>query len=142
MIFGRQRTVLWRTSVITGLITTGVIGSIAAIGDSVKLVLFVLLTGDIPFEAEDVVRREAPERAAEAIASFEEQMAQEGRSIPLALLTGLLQPDPSLRVDAAQALQDAWLELAPDLPAAQSYATGVKKSRESTRRQRTLMQPY
>ena len=85
---------------------------------------------------------EAPERAAEAIASFEEQMAQEGRSIPLALLTGLLQPDPSLRVDAAQALQDAWLELAPDLPAAQSYATGVKKCRESTRRQRTLMQPY
>ena len=67
-------------------------------------------------------------------------MAQEGRTIPQALLSGLLQPDPSLRLDATHALKEGWLELAPDLPVAQNYTTAVKKSRESTRRAITMMQ--
>ena len=44
----------------------------------------------------------------------------------------LLEPDPSRRLTAAQALQDPWLERAPELPpAAKSYAAAVEKSRKS-----------
>jgi serine/threonine protein kinase len=96
------------------------------------IVLFVLLTGDMPFEVEDVSRRQAGEKAQEAIADFEAKMALEGRAVPHALLKGLLQPDPALRWDAATALKDEWLERAPELPAAQTYSRAVKKSSEST----------
>jgi calcium/calmodulin-dependent protein kinase I len=98
------------------------------------IVLFVLLTGNTPFDMSEVMQGEAAEKAAEAIARFAEEMAEVGRDIPLALLTGLLEPDPSRRLTAAQALQDPWLERAPELPpAAKSYAAAVEKSRNSTR---------
>ena len=98
------------------------------------IVLFILLTGDMPFEEEDVVQGRAAERAGEAIASFENQMADKGRDVPQSLLRGLLQADPALRWDATRALKDEWLELAPDLPAAETYAKAIEMSRESTRK--------
>jgi serine/threonine protein kinase len=96
------------------------------------IVLFILLTGDMPFEEKDALQGLAAERAEEAIASFENEMAEKGRDVPQALLRGLLQADPALRWDATRALKDEWLELAPDLPAAETYAKAIDKSKESS----------
>ena len=98
------------------------------------IVLFILLTGDMPFEEKDALQGLAAERAEESIASFENEMAEKGRDVPQALLRGLLQADPVLRWDATRALTDEWLELAPDLPAAETYAKVIHKSKESSRR--------
>jgi serine/threonine protein kinase len=96
------------------------------------IVLFVLLTGDLPFEPEDVEQKQAAAKAAAAIADFEREKALEGKAVPQALLLGLLEPDPQMRWNAARALQDEWLEQAPDSPAAKSYCVALKKSSEST----------
>jgi serine/threonine protein kinase len=95
------------------------------------LVLFALLTGDMPFEHEDVARKQAAEVAEANIAHFEDEMAQGGRTIPHALLRGLLHPDPALRWSAARALEDDWLLGAPELPAAKTYSKAVAKSSDS-----------
>ena len=68
-------------------------------------------------------------------------MAEKGRDVPQALLRGLLQADPALRWDATRALQDEWLELAPDLPAAETYAKAINKSRESSRKTMLALEP-
>jgi serine/threonine protein kinase len=95
------------------------------------IVLFVLLTGDMPFEVEDVTRGQAAAKADAAIAMYEFRMAMQGKeAAAFALLNGLLRPDPSLRWDAARALKDEWLERAPDVPAAPDYSRAVKKSSE------------
>lgn len=92
------------------------------------LVLFVLLTGEMPFEQEDVAREEAAAKAKEAIARIGTKMALEGRTIPHALLQGLMQPDPSVRWDATRALKDEWFDCAPDSPRATDYTRAVKRS--------------
>ena len=71
---------------------------------------------------------EAALRAREAIECFAEKRAQEGRTVPRELLEGLLHQDPAMRLNASQALNDEWLELAPDLPAAENYAGVFMKS--------------
>jgi serine/threonine protein kinase len=96
------------------------------------IVLFVLLTGDMPFEVEDVAQGQTAEEVENAVAILESTMALEGRTNPHALLKGLLQPDPSTRWDATRALQDGWFECAPDKPGGKDFTGVLKASRAST----------
>jgi serine/threonine protein kinase len=102
----------------------------------------VLLTGAFPFQREDVKSLEAAPRAALAIECFAEKRAQEGRTVPRKLLEGLLHEDPAQRLNASQALNDEWLELAPDLPAAENYASVVMKSRDISWNPRASLDKY
>jgi serine/threonine protein kinase len=96
------------------------------------VILCVLLTGAFPFQKQDVKSLEAAPRAREAIARFVEKRAQEGRTVPRKLLEGLLHEDPAERLNASRALDDEWLELAPELPAAENYAVVAMKSPDTS----------
>ena len=103
------------------------------------VILYVLLTGAFPFQREDVKSLEAAPRAALAIECFAEKRAQEGRTVPRKLLEGLLHEDPAQRLNASQALNDEWLELAPDLPAAENYAGVLMKSPDNSRNRKASL---
>jgi protein serine kinase H len=78
------------------------------------LILYILLTGCVPFGEEDVEAGLAGEKAETSIKALEVQRASNGLSTP-ALLRGLLQPDPRKRLNAAEALTDTWLEFAMEV---------------------------
>ena len=103
------------------------------------VILYVLLTGAFPFQMEHVKSLEAAPRAALAIECFAQKRAQEGRTVPRKLLDGLLHEDPAQRLNASQALNDEWLELAPDLPAAENYAGVVMQSPDLSRNHRASL---
>ena len=99
----------------------------------------MLLTGAFPFQKQDVKSLEAAPRAREAIGCFAEKRAQEGRTVPRKLLEGLLHEDPAERLNASRALDDEWLELAPELPAAENYAVVAMKSPDISRNRKASL---
>jgi serine/threonine protein kinase len=96
------------------------------------IVLFVLLTGNMPLEAEDVRQGEAAKKVGRAVAALETEMALEGRASAQALLRGLLNPNPFERWDATRALKDGWFESASDTPGGKDYTRPLKMSLESS----------
>jgi serine/threonine protein kinase len=100
------------------------------------LLLFVFLEGDFPFEEDDVwsTSTDYSELTQEAIGGA--AAPQEEASSPLKLLKGLLDADPTRRLDAASALEDPWLmslTRSPCATAASGYSAAVTRSSASKR---------
>jgi serine/threonine protein kinase len=104
------------------------------------VVLFVLLAGDLPLREKDVWSRQASALTRKAIGRLARGRLhnRDGRPAAasrnsLALLEGLLQPDPAQRWSAERALEHPWLALARDIPVApKGYAAAVRKSSASS----------
>jgi protein serine kinase H len=96
------------------------------------LILYILLTGCVPFGEEDVEAGLAGEKAETSIKALEVKRASDGLSTP-ALLRGLLQPDPRKRLSSAEAITDTWLEFAAEVHTLKpqetyDYAVQISKS--------------
>jgi serine/threonine protein kinase len=95
------------------------------------VVMFILLTGRVPFDEDQVEAGRGGEAAEAAVKALEVQRAAEGRTTP-SLLRGLLQGDPAMRLTAAEALGDSWLQMAEDVhtlkpPDTYEYAVRMSK---------------
>jgi serine/threonine protein kinase len=100
------------------------------------LVLFILLTGGVPFDEDEVEGGKGGQAAASSIKSLEVKRAAEGMATP-ALLRGLMEMDPAKRLTASEALDDTWLQLAEEVQTLQPPATydyAVKMSKLSCER--------
>jgi calcium/calmodulin-dependent protein kinase I len=79
------------------------------------LLLFAFLAGDFPYDEDDIwgCGDESGDVFSgfvkQAIQELGDRLTKEGSPVPRELLDGLLQADPTRRLDASAALQDPWL---------------------------------